>query len=51
MVANALEPLELLAGEDPAEVLLLQEPRREALADELRVGHELVVAVDRDAYE
>ena len=51
MVADALEPGELLGGEHAAGVLLLEQPGVVALADEVGVGDELVVLVERDADE
>ncbi len=51
MVADPLEPVELLGGEQPARVLLGEEPGAEALADELGVRDELLVLVERDAHE
>ena len=51
VVADALEPGELLGGEDAAGVLLLEEPGVVAVADEVGVGDELVVLVEGDADE
>ena len=51
VVADPLEPGELLGGEDAAGVLLLEEPGVVALADEVGIRHELVLLVERDADE
>ena len=51
MVADPLEPEELLLREHPPRVLLREEPGAVALAHELGVGDELVRLVERDADE
>ena len=51
VVADALEPRELLGGEHASGVLLLEEPGVVALADVVGVGDELVLLVEGDADE
>ena len=51
VVADPLEPEELLRREQASRVLLGEEPGAVALADELGIGHELVLLVERDPHE